>query len=98
MSKFEYRWGDPRVDTRYPLYDATSLGDIPTATLRNLWMARYGSRAVRCETVMDELANNDAEIAQELMNRNLVKHEKHWRLDAGEEEYYYVLEREDADR
>ena len=97
MSKFEFGLNDPRAQKRRPLNTPTSLGDIPTTTLRNLWMAQYGTRAVLKEDLLEGIRNKEAEVAQELINRNLVSYEEHGRIDSEAREYYYVLEKEYAD-
>lgn len=72
---------------------ATSLEQVPTEVLRNLWMVRFESRAVNMN-VMFELRDEDiVEVAQELMNRYQVKEEMIVRPDTEETRHYYVLER-----
>lgn len=74
----------------------TGLEDVPTDVLRNLWMVRFGSRAV----LADDLPSKGDDIlmvGQELANRNLVKYEKLNRVDEVDARFYYILENADGD-
>lgn len=76
-----------------PGHVATDYTDVPTETLRNLWLARFGGRAV---TQIDMYAIKEeqiVEVAQELMNRHQVSERHDYRADIDEDTAYYVLEK-----
>jgi len=104
--RYAMGWSDPRVvfknrdfsvDTLHPPgHVTTDYTDVPTETLRDLWIVRFGSRAVSM-SVMYELRHEQiAEVAQELMNRHQIREEKTMRHDVDEISYYYVLENIDG--
>jgi hypothetical protein len=105
MSRLQniFGWTDPRVvfkdddvhiNTLHPPgHITTEYTDVPTETLKNLWMARFGSRAVTLKH-MDEIREEQiVKVAQELMNRNLVSHYTDLKIDTDEKITYYVLGR-----
>ncbi len=75
----------------------TGLEQVPTETLRNIWMARFGSRAVLMKDLYELRGEDIADVAQELVDRNLIRSEQNFRADEGEVKNYFVLERENAD-
>lgn len=110
--RYSMGWTDPRgvlgtgpqVDElRYGLTLmslAEPFADVPTSTLRNLWMARWGSRAVLVEDVRLALEAKEPVLGamRALSDRKLVRYEKVTDLRRDEDKYYYTLEREDGDR
>lgn len=91
----------PRSLLREPGAVKTQLRDVPTETLCDLWMVRWGQRAVPVETIYAVYAAEDdfMDVLCELNNRRLVRSEVNRRFDTLTDEYYYVLEKEaHADR
>jgi hypothetical protein len=78
-------------------YRATGLEDVPTQVLRDLWMVRFGERAVLTTAFPLKGTDDIANVGQELSNRNLIRHEKVTRQDLLETTYYYILEKADGD-
>ena len=78
-------------------YRTTGLENVPTEVLRNLWLIRFGGRAVLAEDLPPRGTDDISNVGQELANRNLVRHEKHYRQDTAQEKYYYILEKADGD-
>jgi hypothetical protein len=95
-------WTDPRsfvkangvyINTLHPPgHVLTDYPDVPTETLRDLWIVRFGSRAVPMSVMYELRLEPIAEVAQELMNRHQIREEKTMRHDVDEISYYYVLE------
>lgn len=75
----------------------TGLEDVPTETLRNLWMARFGARNVTLNEMYELRFDDITRVAQELANRKLVRQEKINRMEIDATLHYYVLEREHGD-
>ena len=100
--RYSTGWSDYRgvfnegEQSRYR-YRATGLEDVPTEVLRNLWLIRFGGRAVLAEDIPPKGTDDIAEVGQELANRNLIRHEKVTRQDLLETKYYYILEKADGD-
>ena len=102
-----FGWTDQRVvfrkTTAYikilhpPGHVATDYTDVPTETLKNLWLARFGGRAVTQIEMYAIKEEQIAEVAQELMNRNQVFERHDYRADTDEDTAYYVLENIDGD-
>lgn len=105
MLKYIFGWSDFRgvFDSKNqralfrilgnPKTIATSLEQVPTEVLRNLWMVRFESRAVNMNVMFDLRTEDIVEVAQELMNRYQVKEEMIVQPDTEETQHYYVLER-----
>lgn len=74
----------------------TGLEQVPTETLRNIWLARFGGRAVLMQELYELRDEDIADVAQELVERNLVRTEQNFRADEIEVKSYFVLEREDG--
>ena len=103
MSKYTMGWSDPRGGNMLGRIDVnggnpTGLTETPTEILRDLWMVQFGSRAVTHDDMWNAGDRGEANAAQELVNRKLVTQQKLSRMDMVETLYYYVLEKEDADR
>ena len=98
-----FGWTDPRVVIKKtdvyiktlhpPGHVATDYTDVPTETLKNLWLARFGSRAVTQIEMFAIREEQIAEVAQELMNRHQVSERHDYRADTDEDTAYYVLEK-----
>jgi hypothetical protein len=72
----------------------TTFSEIPTDTLRGLWLAKFGEYAVNVKD-LNRLAGEDiCEVGQELANRNLIVFEKILSISDIEPSFYYVLLRE----
>jgi hypothetical protein len=72
----------------------TGLEDVPTETLRNLWMARFGARNVTLNEMYEIRFDDIAKVAQELANRKLIRHETINRMELDARIEYYLLEKE----
>lgn len=72
----------------------TGLEDVPTETLRNLWMARFGARNVLLSEMYELRFDDIARVAQELANRKLVSHEIINRMEIDATLHYYLLGKE----
>jgi hypothetical protein len=75
----------------------TGLEDVPTETLRNLWMARFGARNVTLNEMYEIRFDDIAKVAQELANRKLIRHETINRMELDARIEYYLLEKEHGD-
>ena len=75
----------------------TGLEDVPTETLRNLWMARFGARNVTLNEMYALRLDGIAMVAQELANRKSVRQQKINRMEMDATIHYYVLEKEHGD-
>jgi hypothetical protein len=74
----------------------TGLEDVPTDVLRNLWLVKFGGRAVTMQDMHNHRFDDIADIGQELANRKLIRAESHTRFDTAERSNHYILEREDG--
>ena len=106
--RYSVGWTDPRAsfgqsngEMYFPCIDTeggvpTEFTDATTETLRDLWMVRWGKRAVDHVALRDAEKNEDPIIGsmQELANRHLVTFEMVEHVDRAERDYYYVLKRE----
>lgn len=99
-----FGWSDPRMFSfgdKTPLqlhmYINTGLKDVPTETLRNLWMARFGARNVTFGEMYEVRFDGIAMVAQELANRKLIRHETINRMELDAKIHYYLLEKEHGD-
>jgi hypothetical protein len=105
--RYNMGWIDPRVVLKKadvyiktlhpPGHVSTDYTDVPTETLKNLWLARFGGRAVTQIEMFAIREEQIAEVAQELMNRHQVSERHDYRADTDEDTAYYVLERTDGD-
>lgn len=75
----------------------TGLEDVPTETLRNLWMIRFGARNVTLKELYELRFDGIARVAQELANRKLVSREIINRMELDGTLQYYVLGKEHGD-
>lgn len=108
-AKYTFEWSDFRRGFSHQrrleyLIDlknrrTTSLIDVPTETLCNLWFVKWGKKAVNAEDVMDFNAGDSTlEVMQELANRGLVSVQTLRSIETNEEEHYYVLRNPHANR
>ena len=103
MSTYTMGWSDPRGASMLGIIDLnghrpTGLEDTPTDVLRDLWMVQFGSRAVTHDVMHEARVRDETHVAQELVNRKLIKQQKISRMNMDETLYYYVLEKEYANR
>jgi hypothetical protein len=75
----------------------TGLEDVPTETLRNLWMVRFGARNVTLNEMYELRFDGIAKVAQELANRKLIRQETINRMELDARIHYYLLEKEHGD-
>ena len=75
----------------------TNLEDVPTEVLRNLWLVRFGGRAVTMGEMHNHRFDDIADVGQELANRGLVSLESIHKPDVMERHNYYVLSKEEED-
>jgi len=106
--RYAMGWTDPRGlfgqsngEMYFPCIEVeggvpTDFGDASTETLRDLWMVRWGKRAVEHTMLREAEKNEDPVIGamQELANRHLVTFEMVEHVDRAERDYYYMLKRE----
>lgn len=87
---------EPRSLLREPGAIQTQLRDVPTETLRDLWLVKWGQRAVRAECVYDAYAAEDGimDVMHELNNRRLVSRQTQNNIETLIQQHYYVLEKE----
>lgn len=106
--RYAMGWTDPRAmlgemagGVYFPCIDVD--GDVPTEfteatteTLRDLWMVRWGKRAVEHAVLKEAEKNEDPVIGvmQELANRHLVTFEMVNDVEKAKRYHYYVLKRE----
>jgi hypothetical protein len=103
-SRFSFGWADPTgifgnnddASIKMNLSRKTGLEDVPTEVLRNLWLVKFGGRAVTLQDMHNHRFDDIADVGQELANRNQIRQETHTRPDVLEVKNYYVLEREDG--
>ena len=89
-------FGNPKttLDLNMPLN--VGFGDVPTETLRNLWMVKFGARNVTLNDMYELRFDDIAKVAQELANRKLITQNKIHRMDMDEAVHYYLLEKDDG--
>jgi hypothetical protein len=75
----------------------TGFEDVPTETLRNLWMVRFGARNVTLNEMYELRFDDIAKVAQELANRKLIRQETINRMELDARIHYYLLEKEHGD-
>ena len=102
--RYAMGWTDPRMPdvgapTTLELHKHVNTGfeDVPTETLRNLWMVRFGARNVTLDEMYELRFDDITKVAQELANRKLVRQQKINRMEMAATLHYYVLEREHGD-
>lgn len=100
-NRYRIDWDSPYEDDDVPikinLSRKTNLEEVTTEVLRNLWLVRFGGRAVTVKDMHNHRFDDIADVGQELANRKQMRLEKHHYADRAETTYYYVLERENAD-
>lgn len=89
-------WTDLGAPTTLELHKHVNTGfeDVPTETLRNLWMVRFSARNVTWNEMYELRFDDIAKVAQELANRKLIRQEVINRMEMDAALHYYVLERE----
>ena len=85
----DYEQETPKLNQR----KHTGMENVETEVLRNLWLAKFGERAVTMRDMYDARGDDIADVAQELVYRNLVKYETLNRPDMIEIQAYWVLEK-----
>jgi len=90
-------FGDPETTLELHVRLDTGLEDVPTETLRNLWMVRFGARNVTLKELYEIRFDDIAKVAQELANRKLIRHETINRMELDARIHYYLLEKEHGD-
>ena len=102
--KYALGWSDPRASYGQsipagPLFMesrvSTQFTNVASETLRNLWLVRFGGKAVSVQH-MHSLSEDDnlVEVAQELANRGLVSEEVLHNPEYTTSQHYYVLRNE----
>lgn len=93
MSKYAFGWNDPRGVGRVNLNNgnSTKLEDIATEVLRDLWMVQFGKRAVPHDVMWRATEKGQADVAQELVNRDLVSQQVDYSVETDKRTHYYVL-------
>ena len=100
--RYAFGWSDPRAKPYEPdnfkvnAQRKTGLEDVPTEVLRNLFLAKFQGRAVSTTEAAALRLDDIMNVMQELIDRNLIRHERHSRPDTMTEQAYFVLEREDG--
>ena len=100
--RYAMGWKDPRdayyddAPIKMNLSRKTGLEDVPTEVLRNLWLVKFGGRAVTLQDMHNHRYDDIADVGQELANRNQIRQETHTRPDILEVKNYYILERENG--
>ena len=99
--RYAMGWTDPQMpDFGAPItlelhkHVNTGFEDVPTETLRNLWMVRFGARNVTLGEMYELRFDDIARVAQELANRKLVSHEIINRMEMDAALHYYLLGKE----
>jgi hypothetical protein len=98
--RYAVGWTDPRFEAgviKMNINPKTGLEDVPTEVLRNLWVVKFGGRVVTLGDMYGLRADDIANVGQELANRNQIRQESLERPDIMERQYFYILERDDAD-
>lgn len=97
--RYAVGWTDPRFQQdsfKVNKHGPTGLEDVPTEVLRNLWLVKFGGRAVSVHDAVELRLDDIMNVVQELLDRGQVRHERHSRPDTMTEQAYFVLEREDG--
>jgi len=97
--RYAVGWSDPRFEAgviKMNLSRKTNLEDVPTEVLRNLWLVKFGGRAVTMNDMHNHRFDDIADVGQELANRKQIRLETLDRPDIMERHNYYILENEDG--
>lgn len=100
--RYAFGWADPRAKPYEPenfkvnVQKNTGLKDVPTEVLRNLFLVKFGGRAVSTTEAAALRLDDIMNVVQELIDRNQIRYERHSRPDTMTEQAYFVLEREDG--
>ncbi len=97
MSKYSFGWTDPRGMSMRGNMDLncgepTGLTETSTEVLCDLWMVQLGKRAVTHDAMWHATEKGQANVAQELANRNLVSQQVDYRAESDKRTHYYVLQ------
>jgi hypothetical protein len=95
--RYNIGWADEPTTLEVHMRISTGLEDVPTETLRNLWMVRFGARNVTLSEMYELRFDGFAKVAQELANRKLVSHEIINRMELDGTLQYYLLGKEHGD-
>ena len=95
--RYSMGWTDEPTTLELHVRLDTGLEDVPTETLRNLWMVRFGARNVTLKELYEIRFDDIAKVAQELANRKLIRHETINRMELDARIHYYLLEKEHGD-
>ena len=96
-NRYGIGWSDEPTTLKVHMRMDTGLEDVPTETLRNLWMVRFGARNVTLNEMYEIRFDDIARVAQELANRKLISHEIINRMELDGTLQYYLLEKEHGD-
>ena len=91
-NRYAVGWTDPRM----PQFGKTGFEDVPTEVLRNLWLVKFGGRAVSMDALNSFRDDDIYTIGRELSNRKQVRFESFNRIDSEESASFYILENEDG--
>jgi hypothetical protein len=103
--RYAMGWTDPRMMANFGNLKTTldlnmpinvGLGDVPTETLLNLWMVKFGARNVTLDDMYQLRFDDIAKVAQELANRKLICRIEISRMEMDEPVHYYLLEKDDG--
>ena len=92
--RYNTGWADEPTTLELRTHITVGLEDVPTETLRNLWMVRFGARNVLLREMYELRFDDIARVAQELANRKLVSHETINRMEMDATLHYYLLGKE----
>jgi hypothetical protein len=93
-ARYNIGWADEPTTLELHMRIRTGLEDVPTETLRNLWMVRFGARNVTLGEMYELRFDDIARVAQELANRKLISHEIINRMEIDATVHYYLLGKE----
>ena len=82
------------VDSILPPVSKTGFEDVATEVLRNLWMAKFGSRGITFLQLAEVRGEDINMVAMELYKRKQVKREVVQRPDVADSKIFYILEKE----
>ena len=97
--RYAFGWTDPQFEAgeiKMNVQRNTGLEDVPTEVLRNLWLVKFGGRAVTMQDMHNHRFDDIADVGQELAKRNQIRHERHSRPDTMTEQAYFVLEKDNG--
>lgn len=80
-----------------PYHAKTGFEKVDTEMLRNLWMVKFGKRAISMRELYDAREEDINMVAQELFHRGAVYQEVFHRPDEATVQTFYVLKKEESD-